>query len=185
MDWMAQVDQVTAKCRQRLYAINRQLESIQKKFLQSIRLSPADKEDQSHDPDFSRYLQHLSEVGWKPLWHRRCENILETAYNIWNGTFANAEQLMKSVQPSPNLRTRSHDKAMMLSPVSMAPSSRALLESTVVSFAYIAEALLKDPLFCPSFVDLNSPGSFKNYVGKLHLFKFMWCKKYIDRNLLV
>ncbi|GAU89872.1 hypothetical protein RvY_02371 [Ramazzottius varieornatus] len=68
----------------------------------------------------------------------------------------NAEQLMKIVQPSPNLRTRSHDKAMMLSPVSMAPSSRALLESTVGSFAYIAEALLKDPLFCPSFVDLNN-----------------------------
>ncbi|GAV05981.1 hypothetical protein RvY_16025-2 [Ramazzottius varieornatus] len=69
--------------------------------------------------------------------------------------------------------------------VSMAPSSRALLESTVGSFAYIAEALLKDPLVCPSFVDLNSPGSFENYVGKLHLSKFMWCKKYIDGNLLV
>ncbi|GAU94253.1 LOW QUALITY PROTEIN: hypothetical protein RvY_06064 [Ramazzottius varieornatus] len=165
--------------------LQRQLESIQKKFLQSIRLSPADKEDQSHDPDFSRYLQHLREVGWKPLWHRRCENILGTAYKIWNGTFANAEQLMKVVQPSPNLPTRSHDKAMMLSSVSMAPSSRALLESTVGSFAYNAEALLKDPLFCPSFVDFNSPGSFKNYVDKLHLSKFMWCKKYIDGNLLV
>ncbi|GAU90641.1 hypothetical protein RvY_03030 [Ramazzottius varieornatus] len=39
--------------------LQRQLESIQKKFLQSIRLSPADKENQLHDLDFRRYQQHL------------------------------------------------------------------------------------------------------------------------------
>ncbi|GAU99856.1 hypothetical protein RvY_10796 [Ramazzottius varieornatus] len=120
MDWTAQVNKVTAKCRQTLYVINgffpkrygavtqllfsslvrsvadyaspcwffstkklqRQLESIQKNFSQSIRPSRADKEDQSHDPDFSRYLQDLREVEWKPLWHRRYEKILETTYKI-------------------------------------------------------------------------------------------------------
>ncbi|GAU93588.1 hypothetical protein RvY_05509 [Ramazzottius varieornatus] len=120
MEWTAQVDKVTAKCRQRLYGIHglfperyggvkqllftflvrsiadyassswftttkslqKQLESIQKKFLRSIRLSPAGKEDQSHDPDFKRYHQHLREVGWKPLWHRRCASILVNAWKI-------------------------------------------------------------------------------------------------------
>ncbi|GAV04500.1 hypothetical protein RvY_14769 [Ramazzottius varieornatus] len=99
LEWTAQVDKVTAKCRQRLYAVNaffpqrygavkqllyeslvravhdyasscwfpatkslqRQLESIQKKFLQNIRLSRADKD--RHDPDFKRYRQHLQEVA--------------------------------------------------------------------------------------------------------------------------
>ncbi|GAU94652.1 hypothetical protein RvY_06384 [Ramazzottius varieornatus] len=103
MEWTAQVDKVTAKCRQRLYGINglfpkrygavkqllstslvrsiadyapsswftttkslqKQLESIQKKFLRSIRLSPVEKEDQSYGLDFKRYHQHLREYTYK------------------------------------------------------------------------------------------------------------------------
>ncbi|GAV07031.1 hypothetical protein RvY_16921-1 [Ramazzottius varieornatus] len=221
LEWTAQVDKVTAKCRQRLYAVNaffpqryravkqllykslvravhdyasscwfptikslqRQLESIQKKFLQNIRLSRADKD--RHDPDFKRYCQHLQEVAWKPLWHRRCENLLVNVFRIWTGNFANGNRLLKSQESSRNLKTRSQAKILIMLPVSTAPLSCKLLESTSGSFAYIAEALLKDSLFCPSALHVNSLLSFKNYLSGLNFSNFMWCKNNVDVLLLV
>ncbi|GAU87153.1 hypothetical protein RvY_00046 [Ramazzottius varieornatus] len=221
LEWTAQVDKVSAKCRQRLYAVNaffpqrygaekqllykslvravhdyasscwfpttkslqRQLESIQKKFLQNIRLSRADKD--RHDPDFKRYHQHLQEVAWKPLWHRRCENLLVNVFRIRTGNFASGNRLLKSQEPSRNLKTRSQAKILMMLPVSTAPLSCKLLESTSGSFAYITEALLKDSLFCPSALHVNSLLSFKNYLSGLNFSNFMWCKSNVDVLLLV
>ncbi|GAV02062.1 hypothetical protein RvY_12674-1 [Ramazzottius varieornatus] len=216
MDWTGQVDKVTKKCRQSLYAINglfpkrqgslkqllynsmvrsvvdyassccfsttkglqRQLESIQKKFLLSIRLSSAD--ENSHDTDF----QHLREVGWRPLWQRRCELIMVNAFRIWNGNFAHGDRLMKVEGNGQNMRTRIQLKICTMSLVSVAPPSCKMLDSTVSSFAYIVEAFLKDPLFTPFSVDLSSLCSFKRYLDGLNFSNFNWCKKNVDGQLL-
>ena len=74
-------------------ALQKQIESIQKKFLQSIRPS-GDNLEEMHDANFEQYHQYLREVDWKPLGERRCENILLTAFKIWKGLFAGRDQIM-------------------------------------------------------------------------------------------
>ncbi|GAU96980.1 hypothetical protein RvY_08343 [Ramazzottius varieornatus] len=131
LDWTAQVDKVTAKCRRRLCAIKgffprrfgsvkqllfnslvrsvmdhasscwhstsktlqRQLETIQKKFLQSIRLGSLLND--GHDRDFKQYRSHLSEVDWEPVWELRCKGILLNAFKIWAGVFTGGDSILK------------------------------------------------------------------------------------------
>ncbi|GAU89295.1 hypothetical protein RvY_01861 [Ramazzottius varieornatus] len=118
--------------------LQKQLESIQKIFLLSIRLSPADKN--SHDTDFRQYHQHLREVGWRPLWQQRCELIMVNAFRIWNGNFAHGDRLMKVGGTGQNMRTRIQLKIFMMSPVSVAPPSFKMLDSTTFHSLMVDEA---------------------------------------------
>ncbi|GAU92136.1 hypothetical protein RvY_04254 [Ramazzottius varieornatus] len=127
--------------------LQKKLENIQKKFLQTIRLGCLEG-DERHDVDFAQYREHLAEMEWHPLWQRRLEGILPNAFKIWKGIFAGDELIMKRDMPGRTARSRS--KEFLLSPVSFASASCKLLDSTATSFTYVAAETLKDPVFCSS-----------------------------------
>ncbi|GAU97224.1 hypothetical protein RvY_08557 [Ramazzottius varieornatus] len=162
--------------------LQKQLEGIQKKFLKSIRLGKMDGKDQ-HDGDFFQYRQHLAEVSWHPLWTRRLEGIMINVFKSQNGTFAGGGFIMK--REMPDRTTRSQAKEILLKPVSQAPRSCKIPESTVSSSAYVGSSILKDPLLNPSPRDLLTLAAFKSYLSRSNFSDVKWCKENIDTLLLV
>ncbi|GAU88294.1 hypothetical protein RvY_01022 [Ramazzottius varieornatus] len=162
--------------------LQKKLENIQKKFLQSIRLGCLEGNER-HDADFAQYRQHLGETGWHPLWQRRLEGILLNTYKIWKDMFAGGDLIMK--REMPGRTTKSQSKDFLLSPVSFTPASCKPLDSTIASFAYVAAEILKDPLFSPSPGQLLTLGAFKNYLLNFKFSNLKWCKDFIDPLLVV
>ncbi|GAU89354.1 hypothetical protein RvY_01911 [Ramazzottius varieornatus] len=92
--------------------LQRQLETIQKKFLQSIRLGSLLND--GHDRDFKQYRSHLSEVDWEPVWERRCKGILLNAFKIWAGVFTGGDSILKKKRWKDSSITRSQAKEMVV-----------------------------------------------------------------------
>ncbi|GAU91524.1 hypothetical protein RvY_03760 [Ramazzottius varieornatus] len=96
---------------------------------------------------------------------------------------AGGDLIMK--REMPGRTTRSQSKDFLLSPVSFAPASCKLFDSTIASFAYVAAEILKDPLFSPSPGQLLTLGAFKNYLLNFKFSNLKWCKDFIDPLLVV
>src|SRR6185436_15014906 len=86
----------------------RDLEKVQKDFLKSIRLG---YDHEQHDPDFIRYIQHLNETAWNPLWWKRCKNILIVAGKAINNTLPLGHQILKIQSDNSTRCTRDRSMA--------------------------------------------------------------------------
>ncbi|GAU92805.1 hypothetical protein RvY_04839 [Ramazzottius varieornatus] len=107
----------------------KQLERVQKDFLESIRLSKIPKGQ--HDSDFNQYRQHLAEVQWDNLWMSRAKAVLISAFKIWTDGFPEGHLLLSgpstTQQQISRVTTRSQNPARVPDGKDLRKELRSLL----------------------------------------------------------